>query len=281
MAMKGIIALDIDGTSAERGKAVHPRLGLYLKKLSAQGWVIYFVTGRMLSFAKRAFTTLDFPFYLAVQNGADIIEYPSRKLLYRSYLPSDVSRKIDHQCSFVIYSGFETGDFCYYLPHFFSEKEHEYLNKLKAVADGKWVEISSLDDPAMQKEIPLIKGFGSFDQLQRVANQMTQYSASIIRDTIDESLYILLLTSKEADKGVAIDHLRQRLQMEASLPTIVAGDDRNDIAMFAKGDVRILIEGAPSEMRPLANLFALPPEKDGLIQALNTVIDEDGNYTKH
>ena len=277
--MKGVIALDIDGTSAQKGKAIHPALSAYLEKLSLQGWVIYFVTGRMLSFAKKAFDTLNFPFYLALQNGADIIEYPSKKLLYRSYIASNVSLKMDERCPFVIYSGFERGDFCYYVPGKFSKKERAYLDKLKKVGGEEWVALDSFEDEKLQKEVPLIKGFGTLESLENVEKMLADYSTSTIEDTVDPSLYIMLVTSKEADKGIAIDHLRQRLKIPKSAPTIVAGDDRNDIPMLKKADIAIVINHAPKELHPLATFFAEPPEKDGLIEALKQVIDEKGNYS--
>ncbi len=270
--MKGVIALDIDGTSAERGKVIHPTLSAYLEKLSLEGWIIYFITGRMLSFAKKAFESLKFPFYLALQNGADIIEYPSRRLLYRSYIPSRVALKIDRKCSFVIYSGFETGDFCYYVPNSFSEKEHLYLDKLKKVGGEEWVPLDSFKDKKLQKEVPLIKGFGQLEALERVEKLLIDYSTSTIKDTVDPTLYIMLVTSKEADKGIAIDHLRQRLKVPKSAPTIVAGDDRNDIPMLKKADIAIVIKGAPKELHSLATVFAEPPEKDGLIEVLRQVV---------
>lgn len=266
--MKGIIALDIDGTAAEKGKAIHPKLALFLKGLKEEGWAIYFVTGRTLSFAKHAFAFLDFPFYLALQNGADIIEYPSKKLLYRSYLPSDLAHFVEPFCSFVIYSGFETGDFCYYLSTAFSEDEQEYLKKLKALSEGEWVSLSSFSDLRLQKEVPLIKAFGKKEKLESVAEQIKGYSVSVIQDTVDPTLHILLLTSKEADKGIAVEHLKTLLSVKSHHKVIVAGDDYNDLPMLKKGDEAIVMEGAPSDLFSFATLIAPPPEKEGLIEAL-------------
>ncbi|MBI5274275.1 MAG: HAD hydrolase family protein, partial [Chlamydiales bacterium] len=48
--MKGIIALDIDGTIANKDHLIPKDVELFLHKLAKEGWILAFLTGRTFSF---------------------------------------------------------------------------------------------------------------------------------------------------------------------------------------------------------------------------------------
>lgn len=278
---KGIIALDIDGTTADRSSPIPQETALYLKELAEKGWLIFFITGRTYTFANRGFKHLDFPFALAVQNGADIIEYPSKKLIYQNYIAKDLIDRIEPfydsaDFHYIIYSGFQRGDFCYYNRARFSEKWQNYLEALMGVSETPWIDIRSKNQ--IQDQIPLIKCFGDYGLLFRIASSLTNVNASIIKDTIDPDICILLITSSDANKGIALEHVAEIEHNKG--PFIVCGDDRNDIPMLKRGDYRIVIEGAPEEVLSYADSIALPPQQLGVMHALKKVIDDSGNFTK-
>ncbi|MCB1117940.1 MAG: HAD family phosphatase, partial [Chlamydiia bacterium] len=69
---QGLIALDIDGTLTDGSRLIPDQVVNYLHGLHDSGWQIALITGRMYSFAKRAIANMNFPYYLGIQNGADI-----------------------------------------------------------------------------------------------------------------------------------------------------------------------------------------------------------------
>ena len=270
--MKGIIALDIDGTTAKKGDPIPDKTLDYLEKLGKSGWKICFITGRPYSYALHAISPIEFDIALAVQNGADILHYPSRKSLHRYYISSkDVMEIVapfyaGEENHFLVYSGYETGDFCYYDRDHFSPKMQHYLDQLSQVSDSEWEPLKNV-----QEEVPLVKCFGDRPFLEKIAQACSEYSTSIIHDTIDPKKSILLITAQDANKGAALDHLVDLEGVEGM--KIVAGDDYNDIPMLQKADKAIVIKSAPEPVKQYAHVIGDLPENCGLVEAIKEVIE--------
>ncbi len=268
---KGTLAFDIDGTLADSSHRIPLEIRDYLHGLHEEGWNIALVTGRTLSFAQIAICEITFPYTLALQNGADILEMPARKLISRSYLPKSALALLDElsvslEEDFIIYSGYERGDICYYRPSHFSGAMLEYLKKLEKLAAKPWKEVESLSE-IDQEEFPLVKCIGSeracgcFDE---VINKQKDLHACVIQDPIDPTLYLNLITHVNADKGKAVENMPR--------PLIAAGDDNNDIPLLKVADVAIAINTAPAGLKEVADHIAAPPSELGIIKTLSDVL---------
>ncbi|MDN3504168.1 MAG: HAD family hydrolase [Rhabdochlamydiaceae bacterium] len=278
---KGIIALDIDGTIAKSSNPVPVEGALALKSVYELGWTVFFITGRSFAFAKKALQHVDFPIYLALQNGADIIEYPSKEEIFKSYISKSILDFIEpfyenKYYHYIVYSGIDKGDFCYYNPAKFSAKMGPYLEKLKEFSDAQWVEIDSGED--VQDKVSLVKCFGEYSLLQEIADSLEGVSCSIIRDTVDPDLFIMLITAGDANKGCALDHIKEIKEIKG--PALVGGNDRNDISMLDKGDYRMVVEGSPKEVLEHADVIVEDPLDLGIINEIKRVIDGNGNFIK-
>jgi len=274
--MKGLLAFDIDGTLTHRLEWIDPKIVHYLKKLAADQWQIAFLTGRTFSFAEKIIHKFDFPYLIAVQNGADIIEMPSKKSLKQNYLSAAIIPEIEQAYEgekedFIIYSGIEKGDFCYFRPSRFSDKVLKYLKVLESFS-SPW----HPSDFAFEKgsSFPLIKAFGEKEAMEKLHRRLIQQPAlevSLIRDPVDPSLYLNLITDQNASKGHSLHFLKEHFQ---SPVVIAAGDDHNDLKMLQEADVAICIETAPSEVLAVADLIAKPAESLGIIEALEVAVAE-------
>ena len=80
MEHKGWIALDIDGTITDATHHAPKEVVDFLHSLVDCGWEIVLITGRTFSFCHFVVRELDFPFYLGIQNGADILLMPKKSL---------------------------------------------------------------------------------------------------------------------------------------------------------------------------------------------------------
>ena len=276
---KGWIALDIDGTVTDKLHTVPDDVREYLKGLALEGWRIMFITGRIFSLAYSALQTLDFFHYLALQNGADILELPSKRLVSRSYLSRDLLTSIEEAYfgmkeDFIIYAGYDEGDFCYYRPKKFSQNMLNYLQILQSLSWTPWKPVSSFDQ-IIQSQFPLVKCFGKKEAMQEIYSRLVKLPtlhATMIRDNVGPDLYLILVTALEATKGHAIDRI---VALEDGKgPIIAAGDDFNDIAMLKKADVRIVMETAPEEVRNEAHIIAPPAAHSGIIEGLKKALQE-------
>ena len=273
--MKLAFAFDIDGTLTHRHDWVSPEVVKRLHALHDAGHPIALITGRIFSFAEKVLHYFDFPYMLAVQNGADILEMPSREKLCRYYLDGTVIREIDaaytgHDEDFVIYSGIDKGDFCYYRPERFSERMVPYIKKLESLGAAPW-QASNFDLEG--EAFPLVKCFGDHEAMVHVKAKLSikpQFEISMIRDPIDPRLYLNLITHPKANKGSVVNFLRNRYP---GAKVIAAGNDFNDFKMLEAADVAIAIDTAPDEVCAIGDIIAKAPEDEGIIEAIEEALD--------
>ncbi|MCB1107850.1 MAG: HAD family phosphatase [Chlamydiia bacterium] len=269
----GTIALDIDGTITDQSHLIPDEVASFFEELFHEGWHFIFVTGRPLSYTLRTLPKLCFPYSLGVQNGSVLLEMPEKKEVGRAYLSMDLIKEMDRlhkgfEGDFLVYSGYETGDFCYFRPSHFSEEMLSYLKKVEKVSDAPWVPLSSFDE-MNQSEFPLIKCVGKKKEMETFNQKLKHFGevkTTLIKDPLSETLYLLLITHKEADKGIAVKKLMKKK------PLITGGNDNNDIPLLQEGCERIAIEGSPKELLSLATIVAPPSEKMGIIDALKEAL---------
>jgi hydroxymethylpyrimidine pyrophosphatase-like HAD family hydrolase len=265
----GWIALDIDGTITDESHHAPPQVVRYLHELEEKGWELVFITGRTFSFGYRVVKEFDFPFYLAIQNGADILHMPHKELIARHYLDDKVIPFLDEAYhgekeDFLIYTGYERGDFCYYRPDRFSPLLTDHLQKIMALSPEPWKPVNSFD---FEKGLsfPLAKCLGTKKAMQRInalLQSVPEVSATMIRDPLGDEIYLNLVTAKLATKGNALKIIKQVLGEGG--PVIAAGDDLNDISMLQAADVKIVMPSAPKQMHSMATIIA----EHGLVEAL-------------
>jgi HAD superfamily hydrolase (TIGR01484 family) len=279
---KGWICLDIDGTITSDPHAIPQQVLDYLESLYKEGWHFLFTTGRTFTFGQKILSTVAFPYLFSVQNGADVLQMPEKKLVHRSYLPADATEQL-HRIyqgapeDYIVYSGCDLGDFCYYSSFHFSVSMKEHLSILMSLVNEPWKDIDSL--LALQGErFPLIKCLGTKEQMQYVCNRVltdTDFNVSIIKDPLSKTGgYNALITSNSASKGAVIAWLRSK--EETDLIFIGAGDDGNDLSLLEQVDVSIAMETGPEELRAYADIIAPSATNLGIIQGLQQAIQMQG-----
>ena len=275
--MKGTIALDIDGTITVEHHALPDKVVRYLVGLVNEGWRLIFITGRTFAWGYAVLRFLPVDYYMAVQNGAIIIEMPSRKIISKKYLDRSIFPQMNAICEkepsdFVIYAGFERNDQCYYRPKRFSKELLEYV-KARVVALGElWEAVDAYDDLNLV-EFPSVKCFGTIESAQRIAHAIESQlglHVPLIKDPFDENYYVAQATHPIVNKGQALRDLMTHTQRNGTI--IAAGDDNNDRSMLAAAHVKVVMETAPKEMRDQADIIAPSARNLGIIQGLQEAI---------
>lgn len=276
---KGLIALDIDGTVTSDRHSIPSQVVDYLIELEKQGWAFVFITGRPFSWAYQTLQQFPFPFHFAVQNGAILLEVPSKAIIQSHYLSIEIIPSIELLCDelktdFVIYTGYENRDICYYRKGYFTTDLLGYLLRRKNALVETWLEVPSFNVLPIQK-FTALKCFGNH-------HQTTQFSAAIendwglhapvIRDPFDASNYIVQATHQQASKGKVLQEILANSGFKG--PVIAAGDDNNDFGMLLAADVKIVMADAPSELLEIADIIAPPASKQGLILGLSKAIEK-------
>lgn len=273
--MKGWIALDIDGTITSHKYSIPLEVVNYLKNLQQSGWKIAIATGRSLVFASTVLAPFDFPYALIVQNGSASLEMPEKKLLCKNYLSTSSIASVEKifngvDGNFLVYSGYEKGDFCYYRPDRFSDLHMGYLKHLQTREKEPARPVESFEEI---KDCPLIKCFGSKALMLEMAKKLKEtrlFEVASIRDPFEPQFHLLLLTASNVSKGSALKEIF-RLQGRGER-VISAGDDENDESLLRAADIKIAMPHAPDSLKKLADWIAPPVAELGILTALDWAI---------
>lgn len=269
---KEIIALDIDGTLTSDLHSLPREVEQYLKKISEGGTDVVLITGRCFSLAYPPLKDWDFSYQLAVHNGAVILQMPEKRIISKQYIDSSVISVLDEivqteETDFGLYTGIENQDVCYFRPERFSENLREYVRMRAKICRENWHEVESFEGLPLHC-LTAIKFFGdqaSALRIQRQVEEKLDLHIPVIRDPIDESVYIAQATHPQVDKGTAVD----RVKNGQDSFVIAAGDDLNDLPMLEKADVKIVMESAPASLKEIADLIAKPAKNHGIIEAID------------
>ncbi|MFQ5729725.1 MAG: HAD family hydrolase [Waddliaceae bacterium] len=278
--MKGLLALDIDGTLTSDTHSIPIEVVNYLESLTSEGWRVFVITGRSFGFALPLLQDFAFPYYLAVHNGATILEMPNREILKKEYLNPQIFSAVESVCAaeptdFVIYTGMENQDICYYRPTRFDTELLGYVEKRAAAFQENWKAVGTFKEVVIT-DFPTVKCFGKIESMRRVAQGFEKklgLHAPVIRDPFGEDVFLTLATKCEVSKGGAVQILKKLAG--CSGPVIAAGDDYNDLSMLEEADFKIVMETAPQELKKYANLVAPSAEGCGIISALEQAIKND------
>ncbi len=275
--MKGIIALDIDGTITVEHHSIEPEVVRYLSGLAAEGWKMIFITGRTFHWGYSVLRFFPFPYDFAVQNGAIILEMPTRRIVSKKYLHSSIFPVMDSICKeepgdYIVYAGYEHGDRCFYRPERFDPPLLDYLKQRTRQFEETWIPVHSFADLEVQ-EFPSVKYIGLNPSAQRIAQKIEEHlglHVPLIRDPFNAEYYVAQATHALVSKGHAVMDFKKIIGCTG--PVIAAGDDNNDRTMLAVADAKVVMASAPQDMLAMADVIAPPATERGIIAGLTEAI---------
>lgn len=279
--MKGIIALDIDGTITATAHSMPARVVRYLEQLPKQGWELIFITGRSFQWAYSILRELTAPYVLAIQNGAIELKMPAREILCTKYLERSVLPKMEQICcrektGFIVYAGYEHDDLCYFCSKDFTPETLEYLNRRREGLEEVWIDLPNFDALEIERFASL-KCIGKEEPMFKISAEIEKslrLPAPPNRDPFDNRYFVTQVTHPLATKGHALESTRKLLNWNG--PVIAAGDDYNDISMLQKATIKVVMANAPREIAAMADIMAPPASREGIIVGLNHAIAMTG-----
>lgn len=279
--MPGIIALDIDGTLTQGNDPIAPSIASFLEELAAKGWKIIFITGRTFSWSLQLLHSLPFPYHLAVQQGALLIEMPSKKILSKKYIDKSICATldkifVDEPTDFVLFTGFEYQDICYFRSHHFNRDLLEYVRHRAHILKETWIDTPTFENVGIPS-FASIKSFGEYPSVKRICEKIeaqTGLHAPIVKDPFHTAYYVGQATHPEVNKGNVLETFRKNGRQ--SQLAIAVGDDWNDAPMFAKADLKVVMETAPKELLAMADVIAPSVSKLGVIEGITKAIAKAG-----
>lgn len=266
-----LIALDIDGTLTSDLHSLPGEVELCLERLASSGATVVLVTGRCFSLAYPPLKNWNFPYLLAIHNGAVILRMPEKKIISKQYIDPGVLAELDRivsveETDYALYTGIENSDICYYRPERFSTRLCEYVRMRANLCGENWEAVEDFGSSSINT-LTAIKFFGNRESALRIQAKVESKLSlhiPVITDPINHSVYIAQATHPRIDKGSAVE----RILNGENPPVIAAGDDYNDLPMLNKADVKIVMATAPEEIRKIADIVAQPASEKGIIEAM-------------
>ena len=199
---------------------------------------------------------------------------PQSKLLAQNYLSCDILPGLeklfhDERSSFVVESGKENQDICYYKSKDFTPREREYIAFRISISPELWVDTPSFNSLPF-KAFAVGKYFAPKEQAFSLADKIHELQTchvTVIHDPFRVGAFVAHINAKSASKAQALQRAMQK-----DGPLIVAGDDYNDVEMIRMGDVKIVMKNGSSDLHPLADILAPPAKEQGIIPALEEAI---------
>ena len=237
------------------------------------------ITGRSFSYATKILEHFNYPLYCGVQNGSAMYEYPTKKQVFRSYLPATLLQEIEETAAriatpFMIELGYEQGDECFYNAKAFSPAELAYVHFRQQISLCKWTAVESLS------ALPIAhfaqgKVFADLATTEQITEHFSKvhdedFKITVLRDDARADHFVIHFNHKEANKGHAIEKLHTHLN--AKLPVIAAGNDLNDLEMVRDATVGIAMPDSPPELLQCAKIRAQAGPEEGIIEAIEQAI---------
>lgn len=259
-----LVISDVDGTLVDGRKCLTDGTVAAVKRLEAAGIPFGLISARPPSGLRWIVERLGLSGYTAAFNGGTILDGDG-KVVQRKTMPEAAVR-----------TSFRIADGSGATPWVF--------------ADGIW-HCTTTDNPHVPHEIksanqqPTVckdmeKLFDDVDKLTWVSDDepLLRRLTAAMRDAIGEEAtigqsqtYYLDLTHRQANKGDGVTTLASHAGVDLA-DVAVLGDQANDLPMFAKAGLSVVMGQAPADVRAKARYTSTSNDEDGVAHAIDTFL---------
>lgn len=267
-----LIGLDLDGTTLDDEKNIHPRVKAAIAEATKQGIVVLPATGRQLSGVPQEFLQIPGVRYALTANGALVYDFEQKKPLYRDCFTQETALSL-----------------------------LEYLGKLDIIiamyVDGIGY-TQTLNMDGFEKILP-----PEMLQYIRESRMKTESLTDVVRQSSEQVEKFSLLFKDEAKRQKTLATLQKRgdncttssinMNLEVNTPTankgagllalgrqlgferhqiMAVGDGGNDIEMLKAVGYGVAMGNAPHEVKAVADAVTASCNEAGVALAIEEVL---------
>lgn len=269
-----LLALDLDGTILTDEKHVTPRMASALKAAVNAGLVTVYVTGRPLTGIPDELMAIPEIRYAITSNGAVTTDLMTGKRLRGAYLDNQAAKeiaKIPMERN-LIHSVFVDGiGYCEQV--FFKDQwalymgtKHEpYIRKSRRGTDSI-NELIDRSDVGTENIWFMCHSQQERDELNQLIHSRWEVQTVLTAITDVE------VGSRQADKGLALDDLAQRLCI-AKEEILAIGDNENDLGMLRSSGITVAMGNATDSVMEMAMILTDTNEEDGAAKIIEKILE--------
>lgn len=264
--LKGIIALDLDGTLLTSSKTLSPNNLAALQRAAQAGWAVVPTTGRFYNGMPQIIRELPFVRYAITVNGAEVLDIAANEVIYRAEIPwqqaVDIMSWLDGRS--LIYDCYMEGagwmtasmkdeiDTHASNPHYRTmlRQLRQSVPELKRFLCEKGRDVQKVQFFTNQPQLRL-------DLMEELPRRFDGLAvSSSVADNVE-------INQTHANKGEALLALAVYLGVDRK-NTIAFGDGLNDLSMLEQAGVGIAMANACGEAKKLADWIAPSNDEDGV-----------------
>lgn len=262
--MYKMIAIDLDGTLLTDELTVSPGTIEAIQKAVEAGAVVTIATGRMFPSAKPFARQLGLNVPLITYQGALIKDVQEKEVMYERLVPADIARRlIDITKEKDLHLQVYQDDILYVAT------ENDYIREYVDAAKVPYTvepDFSKLAGRGFSKAL-FIDTDEYIDSLQVELRQLFGAQAKFVKSKAG----YLEVTHPEADKGIALLHLAQKLGIDRS-EIIGIGDGYNDFELVMAAGLGVAMGNGVDELKEKADYITLSNNEDGIREVIEKFV---------
>jgi Cof subfamily protein (haloacid dehalogenase superfamily) len=270
MAVK-LVALDLDGTLLNSKKQVSEYTKNVIKRLSNEGIIFTFCTGRIYNELVDLINELPFIQYAIACNGAFIHDLHKNEVIFENLLDMQDVRKIYHtfkdfRMMFEIFADGKVIVDERSLEHLLTTDLGVYRDFIIKTRKG----IPDLYQYINERNQPVGKVNIFFDSKETRSKAMGACK-DIHLDITMQEYKNLEFNRLGANKGSALQHLAEIMGFTSD-EVMAIGDNHNDIAMLKYANYSVAMDNADEQIKTIARFTTKSNDENGVAFALETFI---------
>lgn len=260
-----LLISDIDGTLVRSDKSLAPATVEAARKLVAAGVSMSLISARPPSGIRWIVDELDMPGPFGAFNGGTLFKRDG-SVIERHGVDPDTARTILRLIE-------KAGTTCWLFAdgHWYSNAPDDPHNDREVKSAGVEPDIvDTFEDltERVDKIVAVSDDHDALKVLERQAIEAVGDNATIARS----QPYYLDVTAPTANKGDGVARIADAFGVSLS-DTAVIGDQANDLPMFARAGVSIVMGQAPDEVKAKADYQTSPCDEDGVAAAIGEILD--------
>lgn len=257
--LKTLYITDLDGTLLQPDASISETSRRILTELLEREVLFTVATARSIASAQHILKQLPLRLPVILMNGVCIHDLQSGALLHRETIPESVCFGLlellkRFRLSGMLYRMGEEGFRTYYTS-LTNDAIRSFVAERQAIYDKRFVQVSSLEEQ-VRDDVIYLTLLDSYEALaplyQLLESDPVQYPlhTAFYRDIYSDCWYLEIFGAG-ASKEHAVRWLRQQVQCDR---TVCFGDSRNDLSLFAGGDISCAVANAVPEVQAAADL---------------------------
>lgn len=259
-----LVISDVDGTLVQRDKSLSEGVVAAVHRLKDAGIIMSLISARppsgMLWIAERLGLTAE----IGAFNGGTIID-PNGKLVSTARVAPGIAKR-----------ALELIDHPRIMPWLFTDgrwhtarldEDHSASERISAGQEPIVGSDFSALLGAVDKIVAVSDDHAMLAGLEGKVAKALGHDATVMRS----QLYYLDITAPAANKGDGVVALARAAGVDLC-DVVVIGDQRNDMAMFARAGFSIAMAQGPEEVRAAATCVTGSNDEDGVAQAIDRII---------